>query len=94
MPKLVWVLSKMVLAQHFCIVCNLGAEQNGFGPTFLHSFAIWVLSKMVMAQHFCIVCIWVLSKMVLAQHFCIVLHLGAEQNGFGPTFLHSLQFGC
>ncbi len=27
----------MVLAQHFCIVCNLGAEQNGFGPTFLHS---------------------------------------------------------
>ncbi len=41
----VW-LSKMVLAQHFCIVfftqapprekCN--AQQNGFGPTFLHSF--------------------------------------------------------
>jgi hypothetical protein len=27
----------MVLAQHLCIVCNLGAEQNGFGPTFLHS---------------------------------------------------------
>jgi len=32
--------------------------------------------------------------MVLAQHFCIVCNLGAEQNGFGPTFLHSLQLGA
>jgi GTP cyclohydrolase I len=59
---LVW-LSKMVLAQHFCISCrgweNAGfAQQNGFGPTFLRIMHrgwenAW-LSKMVLAQHFCI----------------------------------------